>query len=343
MDKIISDEWYNPETGFISADKLYRKLIKEGHKVTRKEVKVFIEKQETHQLMRKTKKQKTYNTVVAGAVNNIWQMDCIIYDRFEFNHYKYILCVIDINSRRASCKALTNMKIENIIESMDEIIKDFGHKPKNITCDNQFNNKEFINWAKKENITMFFTDPNEINKNAVVERFNYTVARRLQAWRTSSGRHDWYKVLNSIVKNYNNTYHSGIKAVPQEAYDGKDFNKKIIIKNESDFKINDKIRILRKKKVFDKGDELRYSRDVYKIIEKVKNKYKLENINTKEELKTLYKSYELKKINEIQTIEKDKLQIIEHKATQKKRRKVKRIKKEGLDTTNILTTKRKAK
>ena len=344
MQKQIHDYYYDVETGLSSPDKLYRRMIKDGIKVTRKQIKDFIEKQETHQILRQTKKPKKFNSIVAGAKNNIWQIDCIIYDRFEYHKYKYILCVVDVYTRYAMCSALTNMKIDNIISHLKEIIKVNG-KPNNITCDNQFNNTLFNEFAEKEDIKMFYTQPDEINKNAIVERFNKTLAMRLQQWRTSTKRYDWYKVLHSIVKNYNNTYHRTIKHTPQEIWNEEEYNDQDIINKQSTFKVNDKVRIKHKKKVFDKGDEYTYSRDTYIVIEKVKNKFKLKNIKTDTEVKTLYKDYELKKTNEIEMKEPEKEEIneqeIEHKTTQKKRRKRRRINKEGLDKTNILTTKRR--
>ncbi|KAJ3097531.1 hypothetical protein HK100_005339 [Physocladia obscura] len=46
MDK-LKDLYYNPKTGFMSAQKLYLKLIKE---ISVRQIKEFLEKREAHQL-----------------------------------------------------------------------------------------------------------------------------------------------------------------------------------------------------------------------------------------------------------------------------------------------------
>ncbi len=39
-----------------------------------------------------------------------YQMDIIVYNRYEYHKYKYILVVIDIYSRFAQARAMTNRK-----------------------------------------------------------------------------------------------------------------------------------------------------------------------------------------------------------------------------------------
>ena len=86
-----------------------------------------------------------------------------------------ILCCVDVYSRFAICRALTNRKISNIVEKLEEMFKEIGF-PKNINCDQEFNVKEVNEFAKRHNITMWYSQPYEINKNAIVERFNRTLA-----------------------------------------------------------------------------------------------------------------------------------------------------------------------
>lgn len=52
--------------------------------------------------------------------------------------------------------------------------------PQNINCDREFNIKLFNQLMKEENVKIWFSDPNEINKNAIVERFNHTLAMLIQ-------------------------------------------------------------------------------------------------------------------------------------------------------------------
>ena len=74
------------------------------------------------------------------------------------------------------------MKIENTVTHLNEMFNDNG-KPNNITCDNQFNTTKFNDFVEKEEIKLYFTQPDEINKNSFVERFNKTLSLLLQKWR----------------------------------------------------------------------------------------------------------------------------------------------------------------
>ena len=76
----------------------------------------------------------------------------------------------------------------------------------------------------------------------------------LQKWRTATKNRDWVKVLPDIIKNYNNTKHRTIKAIPEKVFNGKAKNRqdvKIVFYN---IDVGDFVRIKQHKKVFNKGD-----------------------------------------------------------------------------------------
>ena len=88
-------------TGFVSSEKLYRKIKADGYDIKLNDVRDFYENQE---IIQKTKRKplkvdRVYNTIVASGYGADYQIDIIVYDRFEYHKYKYILCVIDIYSR----------------------------------------------------------------------------------------------------------------------------------------------------------------------------------------------------------------------------------------------------
>ena len=77
------------------------------------------------------------------------------------------------------------------------------------------------------------------------------------------------------------------------------------------------MRVVIKKKVFDKGDEIRYSNEVYEIMDIKKNKYLLDDDK-------YYKEYEIKKSNQINIIQPYPVKKIRDKNE------------EGIDKTNIV-------
>lgn len=304
MDDIISSIYYNAKTGFTSIKDLYKKAKEKDSRITLKVVKNFLDKQATYQVNRQDKKPVKFNSIYAPKPFYNFQIDIIIYDRFEVDNYKYILCVVDTYSRFAVCKALTNRENPTILKNLEDIFKEMGGVPERVNCDNEFNTTLLNDFWKKNNIRVYYSDPSEINKNSIVERFNRTIITLLQKFRTATqGKRKWYKYLSDLVENYNNNIHSTIKEKPKDVFDGRVKSRQIInVVEYTPFEIGDKVRIRIIKKVFDKGSEINYSNEVYIIRKKASNKYFLTDENGNEISKG-YKPYELRKYNEIQYYE----------------------------------------
>ncbi len=88
--------------------------------------------------------------------------------------------------------------------------------PRIIKGDQQFARKEIIDFLDKYNIDTQFTSAYELNKNPIVERFNQTLARNINKYRQATKNKKWYEYLDTIVKNYNNTYHKTIQHTPEK-------------------------------------------------------------------------------------------------------------------------------
>lgn len=322
--------YYNPKEGFISKDKLYSKVKESKLDLTYTDVDKFYKAQAVNQVMKPIRKSKYFNSICALYPHNIYQMDIIIYDRYTYHNYKYILVVIDIYSRYVDARAMTNRRMETIIENFEDILKDMG-TPDIIQCDNEFNKEEFIKVLSKDKISVRFSHPDELNKNAIVERFNGTLATTLQKVRIALKRYDWYNYLSDVIYNYNNTIHSTTKEKPINIWKGKEDNKQILNIIKPTFEIGDKVRIMRKKKVFAKGDEVKYSTNIY-IVEKV-------NLRGNVILNGIvrsYKPYEIKKVSGI--IERDD---VEQPKTETAENKIQQLyQRLDINKDNIITTKR---
>lgn len=338
-DEIIKKMYYDPQYGFLSAGKLYKKLFDDGYDIRYKDVKNFIDKQEIYQLTKNIKQPTVYNTITATYPLESVQIDIMIYDRFTFHNYNAILCMVDVYSRYAVCKALTNRKIENIKTKFEEIFNEIGY-PKNINCDNEFNTKIINDFTKQHNIIMHYTQPYEINKNAIVERFNRSISELLQRWRQATKEYDWYRVLNDIVKNYNNSYHKTIMSTPQKVFNGDDYNKQEVFKIENKFNVGDKVRLKNEKNIFSKGDVLKTTKTIYTINNIDGQKIYVKN-DDGELLNNFYKPYQLLKVNEVEKYEKQNEEHEkEHKEIQKNKKQDKILKSVGIDKTNIVENKR---
>ena len=327
--------YYDIKTGFSSLDKLYTQAKLAGLNITKKEVKNYRDNQGLNQVLKPIRKQKEYSSHYAFQPRHIYEMDIIVYDRYTYHKYSYMLVVIDVYSRFAQVRPMTNRRIETIIKNYQSILT-VMKAPQILQSDNEFNKKLFIEELDKSSTKTYFTDPDEIHKNPIVERFNKTVSQNIQKVRISLKRYDWYEYVYDVVDNYNTTKHSTVKGKPLEIFKELDMNKQVYKYVENPFIVGDKVRIARKKKIFDKADVLTYSVKIY-IVEAIKkNKIKLHDI------KKYYKPYELNKIESTNEI--DNINNIEVPQTQTKNNKLKQLhKREDILNNNILTTKRTRK
>ena len=303
-DAKISKIYYDPEEGFLSESKLYKKLIDKNINVTHAYLKKWLSKQETAQLTKHTKKPTQYNSIIAsdGPRGN-YQMDIIVYNRYAYHGYEYILCVVDVDSRYAQCRAMTNRQLSTIIENLKNIFDTMG-KCKRLNADNEFNKTEFNELMDTLNIETFYSQPYEKNKNAIVERFNRTISEKIQLWRLATKRYDWYNVLNNLVKNYNNTEHSTTKNTPAKIFNGTADNEQETHYEKNDFKIGDRVRIETDKNIFSKGDRQKFSTNIYTISRTDGNKIYIQDSNG-EELNKFFKPYEVLLITETEKHEPD--------------------------------------
>jgi hypothetical protein len=274
-----------------SATKLYKVAKDRGINVTAADVKAFLEKQYPYQLTKSIVKPKKYNTIWALKAGDDFQLDVIIYDRWTYNQYAYILCVIDVHSRFAQARAMTSHSIPNIIKNLQDIFQVMTI-PKEINCDNEFNKPEFKRFAAQNNIKMNYSYVDEINKNAIVERWNRTLAGMLNKVRVATQKYDWNRYLPDVVDTYNNTYHRTIKATPADVWNGTATNKQKRVFLPMNYSVNNRVRIILPLALLGKADRKTHTEEIYTIESIHGNRYKLENVQ-----KPLYKEYELTRVD----------------------------------------------
>ena len=91
-------------------------------------------------------------------------------------------------------------------------------------------------------------------KSVVAERFIKTLKNKIYKHMATIGKNVYFDVLDDIVKNYNNSFHSSIKMKPKDVKDGS-FIENNEEKNKKDpqFKVGDHVRISKYKIIFAKG------------------------------------------------------------------------------------------
>ena len=96
-------------------------------------------------------------------------------------------------------------------------------------------------------------------KGAIIERFNRTLKSRLEMFFTDTKKHIWIDVLDNFIANYNDTLHRSIGMAPSSVTieNQQKVYKRLYPEAKQSkacyFEINDRVRIIRKKNLFDKG------------------------------------------------------------------------------------------
>ena len=141
-------------------------------------------------------------------------------------------------------------------------------------CPVLFPDKAKENTTKLKNIILYHTEGK--NKASIAERFVKTIKGKMWKYMTENETKKIIDVLDDLVKEYNNTEHSTIKMTPTEASkkenEEKVFNTAYIVDETKrnikiDLKVNDRVRITRKKKEGAKGYEANWSDEIFKIRE----------------------------------------------------------------------------
>ena len=108
-------------------------------------------------------------------------------------------------------------------------------------------------------------------KAGVVERFNRTLRERLARYMTENKTKRWIDYLPEAVENYNNSYHRSIKMAPnlvsfknrQEVFENLYPNMNLKVKCK--LKVGWRVRIPRKKTLFEKGTTPNWTDEIYVI------------------------------------------------------------------------------
>ena len=229
------------------------------------------------------------------------QLDLVDIKRYnkENKGYYWILTGIEILSRFAFAVPVYRKDTDNMKKAVAKMLtkykKRFGLYPKLIQFDE---GKEFYNVGVKSLLrdaysVKYFSSYSE-RKAAIVERFNRSLKRMMWKYFDSNDTHHWLDILDSLVKNYNNTKHRGIEMKPVDVNESN--KKEVWIRlfgnpigdiPSPKFKVGDLVRISKYINIFTKGYEANFTKEIFKIVEVFfgdPTVYKLEDLKHGEEI-----------------------------------------------------------
>ena len=322
-DKIIQNFYEDPlTTGNIKV--LFDNIQKNGIKgIDRKYVEKWLNLQPYKQFSKKYKQSGYYIPVKPrqefqldilyfiepnSSLKQYQKYDAIGTKTFILNKgYKYGLVCIDIFTKYAQVRLLKKRTAVDTLEATLDIFKVMG-KPESIYTDE---GSEFASVFLKKMNKLGVKPITTMTHASFAERFIKTLKTRLYAYMYRVNTKTFYNIVDKIVENYNNSYHSVIKMTPKEATNPKNeknvrqninktyLNKKKRLRKREDFKVGDTVRYLIKRSIFSKDYEPSYSKEIAKI-EKFGDTYiRLDNGRDylKNELLKVEKPLETKSVN----------------------------------------------
>jgi len=282
---------------------------KKDKEITKDDLVKWLDEQYTYSLHKPYKRPSVYRKTITPGVDDLWQADLVEMREFSESNegYNYLLCVIDCYSKYAWC---IPMKTKTGLETRDAFEKIFDiDTPNKMHFDEgkEFYNEKVKSLLKERNVEFYSTASDK--KAAIVERFNRTLKGRMWKYFTANETRKWIDILDKLVDDYNNSFHTTIKMTPIEARRPENtarvwnniYGAYLTAKYETPkFKEGQTVRIHKYKSVFDKGYLPNFTEEFFKIKQVQKGRpivYKLEDLNG-EELKGIFYESELSAYNE---------------------------------------------
>ena len=306
VEQELRNIYYDPSTGYQSAERLYQKAKESGLKVSRRLVGDWLKTQDTYTrykpVIRKHKYQRTFVRDLGDQI----QMDLVDMGKYKNQNkgFYWILTAVEILSRYAFTipvyRKTTNYMTEAVNKLLKKFKERFGKYPKTAQFDD---GKEFYNVGVKsllESHDVKYFSTNSSRKAAIVERFNRTLKTSMWKYFYANGSNKWISVLDDLTKNYNQTKHSVILMKPVNVNEtNKDevwitlFGYGLDEFPRPKFSLNETVRVSKYKSIFEKGYEANFTEEIFKIIRVFRgdpNMYELEDLTEEPIIGKFYES-----------------------------------------------------
>jgi Integrase core domain len=315
-------------------------------------------KEEARQLYKAPNTHLVYSHIMAKKVNSIWQMDLLDVTNYgkQNSGYNWILTLLDVYSRYAMLFPLK--KKSEVPTDLSKLLQ--VTRPENITSDNDtvFKSHETQNILKKYGIKHYFAAKGDHRVLGLIDRFHRTFRRKMILYMASNHTLRWIDALDELIKDYNETPHMTLRkndslVSPEQVYLGKvkprywyQYN---LVKFDNIPNLDDYVRILLELGHFDKRTTTqRWSTEVYQVIGITGGigsvKYRLKNIQSNQTLEKLYRPFQLQIIPRPLEQKSLKPEIQPQIRAEKKKTKIHHeLKREDIQSDNILTSKRQRK
>ena len=231
---------------------------------TKKEVREWLQSQDTYTLHKPTRRRFTRRRVVVYGIDHQWQADLVDLAKLSYNKgFKYLMTCIDVLSRYVWVFPLMGKTGKTLKDAFHVIFKS-GWRPIRLQIDKgtEFTNRVLQKFLKKHDVH-FFTTYNEEIKVSIVERFNRTLKTQMWKYFTHRKTLSYIDVLSEMVASYYHTVHRTIGIPPTEVTWANQtmVSKRLYGRKEPKYSPRDRVRLSKAKRTFKKGylpTELKY-------------------------------------------------------------------------------------
>ena len=260
---LLNKLYFNPITGYVGQEKLYRQAKAIDSSITRKQIGDFFALNEVAQTHRKLQK-KDKGQPIRGPLGSI-QMDLMFYSYPKQNNgYNTILTAIGINNRIGYAIPMRGKSAEEAARAIQELINQSIENWHSFYLLESDNCKEFLNKLVQSVLAKY--DINHITGQegdhhfmGLIERFNRTIKAMIGKYMTANNTTRWIDVLPQILENYNNSFHRsiGIEPINVDIETEKEIIDDSIVHaidrlDDIDIQVGDKVRLPNKKGPFEK-------------------------------------------------------------------------------------------
>ena len=253
---IISNVYYNLESGFGSIQDTLKQAKEKDPSINRVDVANWL-KQQPNKQIRRYRGSNSYTAPFARFEYQIDIMDMIPLTKEpevkipkKKTEPRYGLVVIDIFSKLANVVPMENKDGESVLTALKESFKKMGF-PMSIYSDDDGAFKTVVGqFFKDEGINHIIT----LTHANVVERFIRTMKNMIHD-RVRFNKGSWTTLLPQALAKYNSSKHSSTKMTPKEAHDDKNHMdvRVNLTRREKNTRKYPEINVNDKVKVFQKG------------------------------------------------------------------------------------------
>ena len=230
---------YYDEGQALTANIFYarKKQILREKKIKLKFIREWLKTQEVRQVFRQRHKPKKFRSIIANppVIRNNYQMDLLdVHQWVKWNRgFKWMMVNIDVYSRFLMVEPMLNKNAPSILAAYEKITDKYGN-PNNLNTDLESavmgERGAFQKYLESKGTKHWASDPKFHHLQAIVERANLTIRRKLASHFHIIGKKNWIDYIQKLVRDYNNDKHQTTKEKPIDIWEGREENRQKIVR-----------------------------------------------------------------------------------------------------------------